>query len=116
MPRYTYEELLAHAEALDRAYAEAEAFDLAHAPTVTAYRILWDNGDSDCGEFPWTYATEAEAEAAAASLAVEMIVGGVWTEDGGCEVIAVQVPAAQPPEEDETALVRAAGLNHRGEP
>ncbi len=52
------EDTLAAAEALDRCYAEADAFDAAHAPMLTVYRVNWDNGADACGTFPETYPTE----------------------------------------------------------
>ena len=51
------------------------------------YLINYDNGVDDCGTFPWEYATSEKAEAEAEDIAAEMIADGIWSEEGGCEVI-----------------------------
>lgn len=123
MPKMTHEEILAHARELDASYAAAERFDREQAlkagPTRTVYRINWDNGANACGTFPWTYATEEEAQRAAANIEAENLASDVWDEDGSCEVISVEEPV-EPSEEaieeahaDET--LRKAALN-RGQP
>ena len=116
MTKMTDDEKLAAAEALDRAYADADAFDAARAPTRTVYRINWDNGAEACGTFPWTYATEDEAQRAAANIEAENLAEGVWDEDGYCEVIEVQEPLAPSDEDaDPMAELFKAALN-RGQP
>lgn len=99
MIKMTDDEKLAAAEALDRAYAEADAFDAARRPTRTVYRINWDNGADACGTFPWTYESEDEATLAASNIEAENRAEGIWDEDGCCEVIEVQEPLS-PDDED----------------
>jgi hypothetical protein len=109
-------EKLAAAEALDRCYAEAEAFDAARAPTRTVYRVNWDNGASACGTFPETYETEDEAQRAATNIEAEMLAQDIWDETGCCEVISVEVPLDPEDEDvDQMAELHKAALN-RGQP
>jgi len=109
------EEKLAAAEALDRAYAEAEAFDAARAPTRTVYRVNWDNGAEACGTFPETYETEDEAQRAADAIEADNRAEGIWDEDGCCEVIEVEVPLVDDETCDEMGELHKAALN-RGQP
>lgn len=112
----TDEEKLKAAQALDEAYARAEAFDQAQLPTRTVYQIDWDNGAEGCGTFPWTFETEEEARTAADRIEAENRAQGVWDEDGFCEVSEVQVPVDPDEEEvDQMAELRKAALN-RGQP
>lgn len=107
------EEKLQAANALDKAYADAAAFDAAQKPTKTVYVITWDNGGSASGSFPEEYATEEEAEATL--IQENNIAEGIWDEDGFCEVISVQVLVDNEPEENEDELLRKAALS-RGLP
>lgn len=59
---------------------------------ATIYKIYWDNGDSACGTFEQEYATEEAAQQDADDITAENIAQGVWDEDGGCEVIEIDVP------------------------
>lgn len=125
--KLTDAQLLAAAQELDRRYAEAEAFDAAqarawakaHGRTRTVYRINWDNGANACGTFPWTYATEEEAEREAECIEKENRAQDIWTMDGVCEVIECQEPVEPSEEEIEEAhadeTLRKAALN-RGQP
>jgi hypothetical protein len=114
MTKLTDEQLLAEAQALDHAYAQAEAFDAKHAPSRTVYKIMWDIGH-DSGVFPQVYATEDEAEAAAEAIYRDNIAEDVWEpEECGCEVIEVEIPDDEEGH-DEMAELHKAALS-RGRP
>lgn len=111
----TDQEKLAAANALDEAYARAEAFDRAQLPTRTVYQVMWDIGHS-CDVFPPVYDTEEAAQAEADSIEYEYKLTGHWDDECCYEVIAVEIPIEPEPEEDAWAELRRAALNHRGEP
>lgn len=112
----TDQEKLAAAQALDAAYARADAFDQAQLPTRTVYKVYWDNGGDACGTLEDIFETEAEAAAAAENIQDDALANDVWDEDGYAEAIAVQVPIEPKPEEDTWTELRRTALNHRGEP
>jgi len=54
------------------------------------WAVYWDNGRAACGTFPERYATEAEADSAAACIFEDNCAEGVWAEDEAfCEAIRV---------------------------
>jgi hypothetical protein len=88
--------------------------------TRRVWRIYWDNGGDACGTFPWDFDSEAKAQAEADRIAAENIAEGVWSDEGGCEILAVDLPdaptEAEAEEAAQSATLRRAALGHDGQP